>query len=131
MILSWCHLPASHADHPPFLVASFTGLPNPLWAERPPRERAAIMILARNREKFAMQNTMLQFQKAFNRVYNYPYVLLNDELFDAAFMRVVRRAAPHSDVFFPWQGLPREHSSNNHGWLVVLLYALLSAGAPP
>ncbi|KAJ2963764.1 hypothetical protein NQZ79_g1324 [Umbelopsis isabellina] len=50
---------------------------------------AAFIILARNSNANGLLSSMRQNEENFNRKYNYPYVILNDEPFTDEFMQVI------------------------------------------
>ena len=66
----------------------------------PRRTDAAIVVLARNREAQKLQATVEEFEARFNSMYRYPYVFLNDERFDEAFIQAQRKIAPNSEMWF-------------------------------
>ncbi|KAI7864813.1 nucleotide-diphospho-sugar transferase [Spinellus fusiger] len=49
------------------------------------REKAAFVILARNRELSGVRRSMRQIEDRFNHKFNYPYVFLNDNTFSKDF----------------------------------------------
>jgi hypothetical protein len=81
---------------PPYLVAHFEGSSK----GDNPRENAVILILARNSEREALAETLRQFESMFNGEYNYPYLFLNDALFDSEFIASMREVAPSSNMTF-------------------------------
>ncbi|KAJ2783435.1 hypothetical protein H4R18_001700 [Coemansia javaensis] len=72
------------------------------------RERAAFVVLIRNRELDDFLRTLRQVEARFNRRHHYPYVFLNDEPFTREFMDLVA-ASTTSNVTFAL--IPREHWS--------------------
>lgn len=54
-----------------------------------PRENAAIVILARNKELPGVLDSLKSFERHFNRWFNYPYVFLNNEEFNSTFKETV------------------------------------------
>lgn len=58
------------------------------------------LILCRNNELYAVLETLQNVQDRFNSKYNYPYVFLNDEPFDAKFIYSVKSFLNTSQVFF-------------------------------
>lgn len=57
-----------------------------------PRENAAFVVLARNKEISGVLSSMSYLESHFNQWFNYPYVFLNNEEFDSNFKRKVRNA---------------------------------------
>jgi hypothetical protein len=53
------------------------------------KANAAFIILARNSNGNGLLSSMQQNEEKFNKKYNYPYVILNDEPFTDAFMQVI------------------------------------------
>ena len=49
------------------------------------RPKAAIVVLARNQDVEGVLMSMTRLERRFNAKFNYPYVFLNDGLFDEAF----------------------------------------------
>lgn len=73
----------------PFL----TGCQDPVReAAEHPRENAAFVVLARNKEVDGVLSSMSYLEKHFNQWFNYPYVFLNNEEFDSTFKSKVRNA---------------------------------------
>ncbi|KAJ2078372.1 hypothetical protein H4R24_004522 [Coemansia sp. RSA 988] len=68
--------------------------------------RAAMVALVRNKELDGIRSTIRQVDDRFNRNYNYPYILLNDEDFTSDFKKGVR-AVTKAPVYFG--KLPKEH----------------------
>ena len=56
---------------------------------QPRRANATLIILARNSDLEGVIQSMEQVESRFNRKFNYPWVLLNDEEFSAEFKRWV------------------------------------------
>ncbi|KAJ7186417.1 glycosyltransferase family 15 protein [Mycena filopes] len=53
------------------------------------RASAAIVILARNRDRLGMMSSLEQFEEKFNRKFGYPYVFFNEEPFTEEFKREI------------------------------------------
>jgi mannosyltransferase len=54
-----------------------------------PRENAAIVILARNKELPGVLDSLKSFERHFNRWFHYPYVFLNNEEFNSTFKETI------------------------------------------
>lgn len=54
------------------------------------RESATIVALVRNNEVAKLRRTMMQLEQKFNRKFEYPYTLINDQPFTEAFKNKVR-----------------------------------------
>lgn len=52
-----------------------------------PRENAVLVMLARNSEIHQAKSTVESVERAFNHLYNYPILFLNDEPWDDEFVR--------------------------------------------
>jgi alpha 1,2-mannosyltransferase len=50
---------------------------------------ACIIIVLRNKDLCDLITTITQFEKNFNQIYNYPYVLMSDEPFDEEFKQTI------------------------------------------
>lgn len=57
-----------------------------------PRENAAFVVLARNKEIEGVLSSMHYLEEHFNQWFNYPYVFLNNEEFNSTFRRKIRNA---------------------------------------
>lgn len=57
-----------------------------------PRENAAFVVLARNKELDGVLSSMSYLERHFNQWFNYPYVFLNNEDFNSTFRSRVRNA---------------------------------------
>lgn len=55
-----------------------------------PRENAVIVVLARNKELEGVLSSMRYMERHFNRHFNYPYVFLNDGVFNETFKEAIR-----------------------------------------
>ncbi|CCX15507.1 glycolipid 2-alpha-mannosyltransferase-domain-containing protein [Pyronema domesticum] len=55
-----------------------------------PRENAVIVVLARNKELEGVLSSMRYMERHFNRHFNYPYVFLNDGIFNETFKEAIR-----------------------------------------
>ncbi|KAJ7025927.1 glycosyltransferase family 15 protein [Mycena alexandri] len=53
------------------------------------RASAAIVILARNRDRLGMISSLTQFEEKFNKKFGYPYVFFNEEPFSEDFKREI------------------------------------------
>ena len=95
-------------DQPPYLVAHYDAVhaPSAQGSAAPELENAAIVVLARNRERYDLQNTLRSFEATFNHERHYPYVFLNDDVFDNSFIEIQRRVAPRSEMWFGKVRLP-------------------------
>jgi hypothetical protein len=84
----------------PYLVAHLEGNKKNADGIKMPRENAVILILARNSERVALVDTIQEFEHMFNHAYNYPYLFLNDAVFDDEFIARMQEMAPHSNMTF-------------------------------
>jgi alpha 1,2-mannosyltransferase len=70
------------------------------------RENAVILVLARNSDMNSLVDTMVMFEGAFNKEFQYPYLILNNEEFSSEFKEVIS-AQTQSTVEFgvtdPWE----------------------------
>lgn len=64
-----------------------------------PRENAAFVVLARNKEIEGVLSSMHYLEEHFNQWFNYPYVFLNNQEFNSTFKRLIRNAT-NADVEF-------------------------------
>lgn len=64
-----------------------------------PRENAAIVMLARNKEFAEAQHSVASLERRFNRWFQYPYVFLNDEPWSEEFMSAIRETTNASTAF--------------------------------
>jgi mannosyltransferase len=55
-----------------------------------PRENAVIVVLARNKELEGVVQSLRHIERHFNRWFHYPYVFLNDGVFNETFKDTVR-----------------------------------------
>ncbi|OLL23298.1 O-glycoside alpha-1,2-mannosyltransferase 4 [Neolecta irregularis DAH-3] len=70
-----------------------SGCQDPIAAAKAhPREKAAIVMLARNSEFSGILRSIESIEQRFNRYFNYPYVLLNDKKFNSTIRAAVRNA---------------------------------------
>jgi len=74
------------------------------------KEKAAILLLARDGDLEALVPTLANFEETFNARYRYPYVFLNEDGFSAAFEQGVRAALP-SHAVVEFGTIPQEHWS--------------------
>jgi mannosyltransferase len=58
-----------------------------------PRENAVLVMLARNSELRGANHSVASIERRFNRWFHYPYVFLNDEPWDPAFVETLSAAA--------------------------------------
>ncbi|OLY80433.1 putative mannosyltransferase KTR3 [Smittium mucronatum] len=72
------------------------------------REKAAILVLVRNKELNQILHSMRQLEDRFNRKNRYPYIFLNDKPFSNKFMEFVARATDSNTTF---SIIPKEHWS--------------------
>ncbi len=77
-------------------------------ASKEPRAKAAMVILARNSDADGLVETLTMFENRFNRKFNYPYVFLNDNVFDESFKSKMRQLS-NSPMSFGL--IPKEHWS--------------------
>lgn len=64
-----------------------------------PRANATFVMLARNDDLQGVIRSVISLERHFNRWFHYPYVLLNDDLFNATFRREVERHASGTVTF--------------------------------
>ena len=64
-----------------------------------PRENAAIVMLARNRELEGAVRSVKSLERQFNRWFNYPIVFLNDEPWDQAFIDALTKVSSGKATF--------------------------------
>ena len=64
-----------------------------------PRENAAIVMLARNRELEGAVKSVKSLEKQFNRWFHYPIVFLNDERWDQAFIDALTKVSSGKVTF--------------------------------
>ncbi|KAK4102518.1 glycosyltransferase family 15 protein [Parathielavia hyrcaniae] len=83
---------------------------DPRIAAQRPREKAALVMLARNSELDEARKTIQNIEAQFNQWFNYPVVFLNNEPWDPAFVRELNASVsgqaifdtiPAKDWFFP------------------------------
>jgi len=67
-----------------------TGCLDPNVQKDAPRENAAFVVLARNKELEGVLESIKSVERHFNRWFHYPYVFLNDGDFNSTFKEVVR-----------------------------------------
>ncbi|KAF8447942.1 glycosyltransferase family 15 protein [Boletus edulis BED1] len=70
------------------------------------KANATFVMLVRNSDLSGIMSSMKQLEDRFNRKFNYPYVLLNDEPFTEEFKKYIS-ALTHADVEFGL--IPKEH----------------------
>ena len=91
-------------DKAPFLVAHFDrrrrSSSGHLVDEQRERANAVVIILARNRERAALEHSLEQFEDTFNGRHHYPYLFLNDALFDDEFITSMQRHGRFSNMTF-------------------------------
>ena len=63
-------------------------------AKQERREKACILVLARNEDLRALIDTLRQFEDRFNKRFQYPYVFLNDKPFTPDFEYSIRQILP-------------------------------------
>lgn len=72
------------------------------------RVKAAFVVLARNKEIYALRSSMRYLEDRFNHKYNYPWIFLNEEPFTEEFKNMSRQMT-NAETYF---GLvPTEHWS--------------------
>lgn len=64
-----------------------------------PREKAALVMLARNSELREARETIRQIERQFNRWFHYPVVFLNNEPWDPEFVRVLNESVSGEATF--------------------------------
>ena len=74
------------------------------------RINACIFMLARNWEVQEVMETIRQLEKRFNHKYRYPYVIMNDELFEESFVKHVTELLNGTTVV-EFGTIPKEHWS--------------------
>ncbi|ETS76175.1 hypothetical protein PFICI_11562 [Pestalotiopsis fici W106-1] len=88
------HVPVPERDlDPPF----YTSCQEPDTSA--PRENAAIVMLARNKEFAEARNSVASLERRFNRWFQYPYVFLNDEPWSDEFISAIRATTNASTTF--------------------------------
>lgn len=65
-----------------------------------PRQKAALLLLARDSDLDALLPTLENFESKFNQRFKYPYVFLNDVPFSASFVMRIRAALEGREVEF-------------------------------
>ncbi|PVV01979.1 hypothetical protein BB560_003581 [Smittium megazygosporum] len=81
-------------------VVHHRGVAENLYLHRPdPREKAAIVVLVRNSELRQLQHSIRMMEDRFNRVYNYPYIFLNDKPFSNKFIQTIAKSTSSSTTF--------------------------------
>jgi mannosyltransferase len=88
------HVPVPERDlDPPF----YTSCQEPDTSA--PRENAAIVMLARNKEAEKAQHSVASLERRFNRWFQYPYVFLNDEPWSDEFISSIRAVTTANTTF--------------------------------
>ncbi|CAM0140857.1 unnamed protein product [Umbelopsis sp. WA50703] len=62
------------------------------FAPQTGKANAAFIILARNSNEAGLLSSLQQNEEKFNKKYNYPYIILNDEMFTEEFRQVISNA---------------------------------------
>jgi mannosyltransferase len=70
-----------------------------LSAASHPREKAAIVMLARNSDRKEARATILNFEAQFNQWFNYPVIILNNEPWDPDFIRDLNASTSGEAIF--------------------------------
>lgn len=75
--------------------------------------KACIFILLRNKDLCDLINTMIQFEKNFNKKHRYPYVLVSDQVLSAEFKRTIYKYTDSKIEF----GLIPKHEWSVPDWI--------------
>jgi alpha 1,2-mannosyltransferase len=62
------------------------------FAPQTGKANATFIILARNSNEAGLLSSLQQNEEKFNKKYNYPYIILNDEMFTEEFRQVISNA---------------------------------------
>ena len=90
--------------------------PSPVQEITPPRNvkvKAAIVVLARNRDAEELRKSMLHMENRFNSRYRYPYVMLNEEPFSEEFKSIVQSSTKSKRTGHCCPSHPRVYGSYN------------------
>ncbi|KAG5363222.1 O-glycoside alpha-1,2-mannosyltransferase-like protein 4 [Yarrowia sp. B02] len=82
------------ALHGPFVAGC-----RPIVANPEDKVNAAFVVLARNQDQEGLLSSIASLERHFNQWYNYPYIFLNDEPFNATFKAAISKSTAAKTEF--------------------------------